>query len=85
MGTKNNPGRFDCYTKADPDEPMFVLLARDPIAPILVRLWIAISKQPELMDKFQVDKNYPPTDEKSLEAWNCADAMELWHREHGSI
>jgi hypothetical protein len=30
MGTKQNPGQFDCYVKALPDEPMFVLLARDP-------------------------------------------------------
>lgn len=39
MGTKNNPGAYDCYENADPDEPMFVLLARDPLAPILVKLW----------------------------------------------
>ncbi|HAW11807.1 MAG TPA: aspartate decarboxylase, partial [Chloroflexi bacterium] len=30
MGTKNNPGKFDCYDDAHPDEPMFVLLGRDP-------------------------------------------------------
>ena len=28
MGTKNNPGRFDCYGNAEPDEPIFVLLGR---------------------------------------------------------
>lgn len=39
MGTKNNPGTFDCYEAADPDEPMFVLLARDPLAAMLVDLW----------------------------------------------
>ena len=26
----------------DPDEPMFVLLARDPLAPILVDLWASL-------------------------------------------
>ena len=26
MGTKNNPGKFDCYANAKPDEPLFVLL-----------------------------------------------------------
>lgn len=41
MGTKLNPGKFDCYTKAADDEPMFVLLARDPLAPHLVKLWAA--------------------------------------------
>lgn len=33
MGTKNNPGAFDCYANAEPDEPMFVLLGRDKHAP----------------------------------------------------
>jgi hypothetical protein len=39
MGTKNNPGEHDCYAGALPDEPMFVLLARDPDAPRLVEEW----------------------------------------------
>ncbi len=39
MGTKNNPGKFDCYTNAEPDEPMFILLGRDKHAPLLVKLW----------------------------------------------
>ena len=28
MATKEKLGQFDCYEKAEPDEPMFVLLAR---------------------------------------------------------
>jgi hypothetical protein len=39
LGTKNIPGEFDCYAKAEPDEPMFVLLGRDKYAPMLVNLW----------------------------------------------
>lgn len=39
MGTKNNPGQFDCYANAAPDEPMFVLLGRDRHAAGLVQLW----------------------------------------------
>lgn len=39
MATKANPGRFDCYAKADPNEPMFILLGRDAMAPFLVRMW----------------------------------------------
>lgn len=39
MGTKSNPGKFDCYTNALQDEPMFVLLARDPDFLRLVRKW----------------------------------------------
>ena len=32
MGTKRNPATYDCYDKAEPDEPLFVLLARDAAA-----------------------------------------------------
>lgn len=39
MGTKLNPGNFDCYENAKPDEPMFILLARDAGAPALVEKW----------------------------------------------
>ncbi len=39
MGTKENPGPFDCYTAAAADEPMFVLLGRDRHAPSLVEMW----------------------------------------------
>lgn len=39
MGTKNEPGQFDCYANALPDEPMFVLLARDPDFARLVNEW----------------------------------------------
>ena len=39
MGTKNEGDT--CYTAALPDEPMFVLLGRDPQAPQIVRDWAA--------------------------------------------
>lgn len=39
MGTKNDPGA--CHAAAHPDEPMFVLLGRDPMAGSLVRMWAA--------------------------------------------
>lgn len=79
MGTKRNPGRFDCYANAEPDEPMFVLLARDPLAPWLVRLWEAARHQmkPEL-GPFE-------RDEKAKEARACADAMARWAWEHGKV
>ena len=66
MGTKNNPGQFDCYHNAAPDEPMFVLLARDRHAPELVRLWAK-------MREFQGE-----SPEKVAEARDCAEAMEVW-------
>jgi hypothetical protein len=39
MGTKLKPGKFDCHANALPDEPMFILLARDPQFAELVRKW----------------------------------------------
>jgi hypothetical protein len=71
MGTKNKPGEFDCYTAADPDEPMFVLLARDPSAHLLVGLWALIR-----------DKLGEDTAGKIEEARGCADAMQNWLSEH---
>lgn len=71
MGTKNNPGAFDCYANAHPDEPMFVLLGRDPFAPGLVLLWAALRRE------MGEDEN------KVLEAIDCAGAMAAWAIELG--
>lgn len=66
MGTKNTPGQFDCYSKAEPDEPLFTLLARDPIAPLLVALWA------------DVNRRLGGCEEKSKEAEEVARAMRRW-------
>lgn len=66
MGTKNNPGAFDCYANAHPDEPMFILLGRDPAASLLVALWADIR---EAMGEAK---------EKVAEARACASAMSEW-------
>jgi hypothetical protein len=39
MGTKKKPDRFNDYVIAEPDEPMFILLARDPTASRVVQEW----------------------------------------------
>jgi len=70
MGTKNNPGEYDCYDKAEPDEPMFVLLARDEYAPQLVELWAAMRTM-HGGDKDQIN-----------EAIKCAVAMDSWRKEN---
>ena len=44
MGTKANPGSYDCYGAADDDEPLFTLRARDPLAPVLIRTWVELRK-----------------------------------------
>lgn len=66
MGTKNNPAPFDCYANAEPDEPMFILLARDRLAPSLVEMWAATR---ELMGEDPA---------KVAEANECAAAMRTW-------
>jgi hypothetical protein len=70
MGSRNNPGKFDCYSRAEPDEPMFVLLARDQNAPPLVRQWAEMRRQ------------QGEDVRKVAEALVCADAMEAWRKKN---
>lgn len=77
MGTKNNPGNFDCYDKADADEPMFVLLARDPKAAKLVRTW-AYSRIDTLLEGSKQIGDLHRDLNKVKEALACADAMDSW-------
>ena len=88
MGTKNNPGKFDCYEAAAPDEPMFILLARDPVAPYLVRIWASIRKgdalnavqhfaaMSGLLSKYQAN---PTSLEKLQEAVDCSENMKAYY------
>lgn len=69
MGTKNNPGEFDCLANAKPDEPYFLLLARDPVAPILVRLWVTLRTG---VDNGDADKA------QREEALACRNAMMMY-------
>lgn len=66
MGTKNKPGAFDCYANAEPDEPMFILLGRDPLAPETVLDWAR-----------RREATRGPTS-KVEEARECAKAMMAW-------
>lgn len=73
MATKRNPGAFDCYAHALPDEPMFILLARDPSAPFLVRAWA------ERREADVRAGNRPATDLAMVaEAEECAAQMSEW-------
>ena len=81
MGTKNKPGQFDCYDKAEADEPIFVLRAKDRYAPDIVRQWA---------DKFELGESIRNSDgrgpqplegtqkEKWEEAVKVANQMERW-------
>jgi hypothetical protein len=72
MGTKNNPGRKDCYAMAEPDEPLFTLLGRDKHAPTLVWLW-AVLRELDGEDRAKV-----------LEAQQCAADMIGYQHERGN-
>jgi hypothetical protein len=76
MATKNNPGAYDCYEDAHPDEPMFVLLGRDRDASLVVKMWAMLRLQ-------QIDLGIRPEADRPQisEALLCATNMEIWHRE----
>lgn len=71
MATKSEPGPNDCYERAESDEPMFVLLGRDRMAPALVRLWVSLRRE------------HGEREEVCAEAEQCAEAMEAWLRKLG--
>lgn len=73
MATKENPGKFDCYANAAPDEPLFVLLARDEGAPALVEAWAK-----ERLRQISTGARAPGDAEQCLEAFECAAAMRVW-------
>lgn len=73
MGTKNKPGNFDCYANALPDEPMFILLGRDGMAPALVEEW-ANARERAGEDRAKV-----------AEARQCAESMRDWLQRLGKV
>lgn len=56
-----------CFSKARDDERLFVLLARDPAAPVVIRVWVA--------ERLRLGKNRPE-DDQIREALECASLME---------
>lgn len=74
MATKRDPGKFDCYANAADDEPMFILLGRDPFASFLVDLWVKVRTE------VGCDAASP---EKLLEAQACSAALERWAHKLG--
>lgn len=57
-----------CFNKAYDSERLFVLLARDPAAPVAIRAWIA--------ERIRLGKN-TVDDEQIREAYECAKHMDL--------
>lgn len=86
MGTKANPAPNDCYAKAEDDEPMFTLLARDPLAATLVREWADrrdrrfwVGTEAGVVPQHDADEVTRHV-RKVDEARECADAMDDWRR-----
>lgn len=73
MGSKNKPGKFDCFAAAHPDEPMFILLGRDRSAGSLVRAWAK-----ERMVRNGLAGNIAQDLDKVEEALACAVEMDEW-------
>ena len=79
MTTKNNPGKFDCYTLAHPDEPIFTLLGRDKDAAVVVKMWAFLRLQ-------QIELGLRPQSDRAqvTEAFMCATEMEIWNKAYQS-
>lgn len=75
MGSKITPGAYDCYANAEPDEPMFIVLARDAAAPIVVEMWAA---ERECL----IERGEKPKSDMAMviEARQCASAMREWRK-----
>lgn len=71
MGTKLKPGAFDCYANAEPDEPMFILLARDRHAADLVAYWAHTRQLEGTTDRAKI-----------AEALECSEKMRAWRERH---
>jgi len=70
MGSKRKPGRFDCYAKALPDEPIVALLGRDPGAPGASEAWANL--RAGRCPRSQRERA------KVMEARRCARGMRRW-------
>lgn len=77
MGTKLEELRSGCFARAMDDEPMFVLLGRDPGAPALVRRWAA-----EREYEIRVGRRPASDIVQVQEARGCANRMEGWREQN---
>jgi len=89
MGTKLLPGDYDCYKKLAPDEPLFTLRGKDPIAPFLVELWVATRRGQwevavDILSRASMNdavlRRISRDDyDKLFEALKVAEEMRAWH------
>lgn len=81
MSTKENPGEFDAFEKALPDELIFTLLGRDPDAPPTILHWVDLRRT----RAFQAHEGRP--DALRNELLQCSEAemiaIEMLSRQRG--
>jgi len=76
MGTKLQEleSTTGCFAKAANDEPIFVLRAKDALAPLLVRMWVELAQ----FHAVDLEEMEPKLDE----ALDLANAMVEWQTAH---
>lgn len=69
--TKTHPGMFRCYEAALPDEPMFVILGRDPAGPATLEFWAQERvRQQKVHERDDQDRIKAAIDEaKDMQDW----------------
>lgn len=77
MGTKKNPGKFDCYKEAADDEPLFIIRGSDSTAGALIVLWRALKKQ------LREDGKSTISNDRLEEALALRDEMDAYARSRG--
>jgi hypothetical protein len=82
MATKNNPGNYDCYQKADPDEPLFTLRAKDATAPMVVMFWVWLRLNDWIEEHGEGTPMPVDYEAKINEALSCSRAMKEWRAEN---
>lgn len=77
MGTKLDPGKFNCYANALLDEPMITFLARDPDMPETIRFW-------KTLREARIGRGEKPASDHAMltEASSCAIAAAIWREEN---
>lgn len=80
MGTKLTELRDGCFHAALDDEPMFVLLARDPDAPRLCRNWASQRES-------EIERGSRPSSDsaKVQAARETAGRMDKWRKENDGV
>lgn len=80
MANKMHPGAFRCYDAALPDEPIFVILGRDPAAPATIAYW---ASQRRMLGKNENTDDLARIDAARKEAFVMSDWREANLDPHG--